>query len=640
MTKNTINFLILIVLIICSPAQSLITEQLSTWSDKNYNSTGTIIYRNYKSDLDVDPNIIKTYGYIDSNQSENSIETETINLDTDIAYESANMLFALIPRSYESIKNLNYDTVDNKILGMNRFFDYHYISPSIQDFGMLIENHNLIYKEIARYSKIFNNYLSEHHLANSLEEQKKAKIYKAITGSYGLFMPRNINMINNDFSDTNKFLKLAVSTINDLLLIANDFNASDQSITKEQFTKLQLLIFKAIEQARTVIFVADCITQKNTNDIRLPIALINKVSLNENTKEITLNLMFCNKAITDFNGFHHFVDARTNLLQQQSLVTEWEFIDYTLELVNDFANIETDDISKNLMPLQYKFKSAQINVNDCINHPTNISNKTLSPESEALANSESTTINMEKQLYINNFLADLLLIYQIKDNFTKTKLLIRFNNEIYTTKIKQELIQSILKRNNDKFKPSCTEYTRKCLVKFNCDCSKYWCCHKCHNNKLRPKTCEYNKLKANNIIKLKCLICNYEQDFDPETFHSCIRCSTKFSDYSCNICKHFTDTQNNPYHCKKCGICRIKGNDESFHCDTCGMCFNIQLKNNHKCIAGSAHDECSICLEDLFIGGRVLPCGHRVHKECSQKMIDKGIRKCPICRQKIFGRKF
>ena len=35
----------------------------------------------------------------------------------------------------------------------------------------------------------------------------------------------------------------------------------------------------------------------------------------------------------------------------------------------------------------------------------------------------------------------------------------------------------------------------------------------------------------------------------------------------------------------------------SFHCDVCGVCLDVQLQDNHRCRAGSAHDECCICLE-------------------------------------------
>ena len=51
--------------------------------------------------------------------------------------------------------------------------------------------------------------------------------------------------------------------------------------------------------------------------------------------------------------------------------------------------------------------------------------------------------------------------------------------------------------------------------------------------------------------------------------------------------------------------CSLNGNfsyfrihkHRSFHCDICGVCLDVQLRDNHKCRAGSAHDECCICLE-------------------------------------------
>jgi rubrerythrin len=40
--------------------------------------------------------------------------------------------------------------------------------------------------------------------------------------------------------------------------------------------------------------------------------------------------------------------------------------------------------------------------------------------------------------------------------------------------------------------------------------------------------------------------------------------------------------------------------DNIFHCDVCGVCLGVQLRGNHKCRAGSAHDECCICLEVMY----------------------------------------
>jgi hypothetical protein len=38
--------------------------------------------------------------------------------------------------------------------------------------------------------------------------------------------------------------------------------------------------------------------------------------------------------------------------------------------------------------------------------------------------------------------------------------------------------------------------------------------------------------------------------------HYCSRCNAKFARYFCGLCKHLTGTDDNPYHCEKCGICR------------------------------------------------------------------------------------
>ncbi|CAB4013008.1 RING finger and CHY zinc finger domain-containing 1-like [Paramuricea clavata] len=170
----------------------------------------------------------------------------------------------------------------------------------------------------------------------------------------------------------------------------------------------------------------------------------------------------------------------------------------------------------------------------------------------------------------------------------------------------------------------CSHYKRRCYVKFEC-CDKFWPCHRCHNNQ---STCGRRKLKSRDTKQLKCAACGLEQPFA----HYCSRCNAKFARYFCGLCKHLTGTDDNPYHCEKCGICRIHG-DRSFHCDVCGVCLDVQLRGNHRCRAGSAHDECCICLEDAFTGCQILPCSHKVHKECATQMIRSGITRCPICRE-------
>ncbi|XP_028414308.1 uncharacterized protein LOC114537472 [Dendronephthya gigantea] len=173
----------------------------------------------------------------------------------------------------------------------------------------------------------------------------------------------------------------------------------------------------------------------------------------------------------------------------------------------------------------------------------------------------------------------------------------------------------------------CNHYKRRCMVKFDC-CDKYWACHRCHNE---TSTCQQKKLKSRDTTMVKCMECGKEQQFG-ENGQFCVSCNTQFADFYCGICKHLTGRDDHPYHCEKCGICRIHG-DRSYHCDVCGVCLDVQLRGNHKCRPDSAHDVCGICLEDAFTGCQILPCSHKVHKECSTQMIQSGLTRCPICRE-------
>ncbi|XP_028395814.1 uncharacterized protein LOC114519836 [Dendronephthya gigantea] len=178
---------------------------------------------------------------------------------------------------------------------------------------------------------------------------------------------------------------------------------------------------------------------------------------------------------------------------------------------------------------------------------------------------------------------------------------------------------------------SCDHYDRYCTVQFAC-CDRFWPCHRCHNSQSQ---CAERKLRSRDIKKVKCRRCGKIQDF-PKESPNCVQCNLKFAEYFCPICQHLTGTQNHPFHCNKCGICRVHG-DRSFHCDVCGVCLDVNLRGNHRCREGSAHDECCICFEDAFTGCQILPCSHKVHKECASQMVRSGITQCPICRQS-FGK--
>ena len=177
----------------------------------------------------------------------------------------------------------------------------------------------------------------------------------------------------------------------------------------------------------------------------------------------------------------------------------------------------------------------------------------------------------------------------------------------------------------------CEHYQRHCRVKFEC-CDLFYPCHRCHN---QSDECSNAEAKALLATHYKCNYCDHEEEID-ENSHRCSNCKAKMSAYFCAVCKHFTSTDKNPYHCKECGICRIH-KDKSFHCDVCNVCLDKRLENKHKCRPNSGHDECPICLQDAFSGCQILPCSHKVHRECAIAMIQNGVRHCPVCRHPLYS---
>ena len=176
----------------------------------------------------------------------------------------------------------------------------------------------------------------------------------------------------------------------------------------------------------------------------------------------------------------------------------------------------------------------------------------------------------------------------------------------------------------------CHHYRRRCYVRFPC-CSSYFACHRCHNE---DQKCDNTARRAKDATHLKCAECQTEQVISENSSH-CPACKIKLSEYFCWICKHFTCKEKNPFHCDKCGICRIH-QDSSFHCDVCDVCLDKRLQGRHKCRPDNQHEECCICFEDTFSGCRHLPCSHKVHEECLNAMIQNEVKTCPICRHPLF----
>lgn len=99
--------------------------------------------------------------------------------------------------------------------------------------------------------------------------------------------------------------------------------------------------------------------------------------------------------------------------------------------------------------------------------------------------------------------------------------------------------------------------------------------------------------------------------------------------YFCQVCNLFDNDSETKqiFHCDGCGICRVGGRENFFHCDKCCGCYPHSLREKHKCLEGSMHRECAICLEVTFASlesVHVLPCGHVLHGGCWEEYIRHG----------------
>ena len=192
----------------------------------------------------------------------------------------------------------------------------------------------------------------------------------------------------------------------------------------------------------------------------------------------------------------------------------------------------------------------------------------------------------------------------------------------------EEVVQSAA---NAEPESLCTHYTRRCYVQFSC-CMGFFPCHRCHND---SENCTNKESRASDATHLKCAKCRVVQAINEDS-QRCSSCKILLSEYFCAKCKHFTSNEKKPFHCEKCGICRIHM-DRSFHCEVCNVCLDTRLLGRHTCRPDSGHDECCICLEDAFSGCQILPCSHKVHRECAIAMIQNGVRSCPVCRHPLYS---
>eukprot|EP00210_Caulerpa_lentillifera_P001744 g1674.t1 len=185
----------------------------------------------------------------------------------------------------------------------------------------------------------------------------------------------------------------------------------------------------------------------------------------------------------------------------------------------------------------------------------------------------------------------------------------------------------------------CQHYRRKCKLVAPCCGEVFWCRH-CHNEaKHDNPECESERhlLDRKSVSEIECAICNTRQPIS----NYCISCGIQFGQYYCPECRFFDDdTSKEHFHCEKCGICRVGGRNNFFHCDTCNCCYHNDLQDHHVCVPNSTHSNCPVCQEFLFHSIRelsVLKCGHPIHSDCLQQLVDYGIIKCPICSKTMFN---
>ncbi|DBA03206.1 TPA: hypothetical protein N0F65_003926 [Lagenidium giganteum] len=176
----------------------------------------------------------------------------------------------------------------------------------------------------------------------------------------------------------------------------------------------------------------------------------------------------------------------------------------------------------------------------------------------------------------------------------------------------------------------CEHYERGCRVLAEC-CKKWVGCRLCHDSAI-----DTHQIDRHAIREIECLSCGTQQPCAQD----CKECGTRMASYFCSVCNLFDNKgdEKQIFHCDDCGICRVGGRENFFHCAKCCGCFAKTLENNHKCLEGTMHRECAICLEVTFdsrISARVLPCGHVMHETCFKDALQFGHWTCPTCREPL-----
>ena len=72
--------------------------------------------------------------------------------------------------------------------------------------------------------------------------------------------------------------------------------------------------------------------------------------------------------------------------------------------------------------------------------------------------------------------------------------------------------------------------------------------------------------------------------FLPHSTNVCMSCGVTFAEWHCPKCNLWMDLKKKPFHCDKCGICRVGGSDKFRHCEMCCMCISVAMLETHNCM--------------------------------------------------------
>lgn len=172
----------------------------------------------------------------------------------------------------------------------------------------------------------------------------------------------------------------------------------------------------------------------------------------------------------------------------------------------------------------------------------------------------------------------------------------------------------------------CKHYARTCKSLVAC-CDVFVSCRLCHDEAFEMADGHVCDRQA--IRTVLCMLCDEVQPVGV----ACRKCRRPFSDYHCRKCVLYAGNERPMHHCDKCGLCRLGTPESNVHCDNCNSCFLKADAETHPCTPSSMKGNCPICCMPLFTSTKPctnLPCGHSLHQDCHQALLEHDYR-CSVC---------